>query len=84
MSISARAGPTRSWGSQRQPSSGDLPEVPAEHRLVKARVRMPLVDEVFSPTAVGEFTASQGHPLEVERCAEDKPAPVHIPRQPRR
>ncbi len=59
---------------QRQPSSGDLPEVPAEHRLVKERVRMPLVDEAFSPTAVGEFTASQGHPLEVDRRAEDEPA----------
>ena len=35
---------------------------------------MPLVDEAFSPTPVGEFTASQGDPLEVERRAEEKPA----------
>ena len=35
---------------------------------------MPLVDEAFSPAAPGEFTASQGHPLEVERRAQDKPA----------
>ena len=59
---------------QRQPSSGDLPEVPAEHELVQQRVGMPLVDEAFSPTPVGEFTASQGDPLEVERRTKDKPA----------
>ena len=41
---------------------------------MQQRVRMPLVDEAFSPTAVGEFTASQGDPLQVERRAEDKPA----------
>ena len=58
---------------QRQPSSGNLPEVPAKHRFVQQRVRMPLVDEAFSPAAPGEFAASQGNPLEVERRAKDKP-----------
>ena len=41
---------------------------------MQQRVGMPLVDEAFSPTPVGEFPASQGDPLEVEHRAEDKPA----------